>query len=82
MFKRSSPATFYSVTSCYSSDTISHRFHSIKNNDTLTLNLRPALGDIDFKVVDIEDKQPLPDSDLVLSVEQMVRRIHSKARQI
>ena len=62
IFKHGSPAFISAANNCYGSDTLIPAFHSLSSNDTLVLELHPLFISIDFKVVDKDDKQPLPGS--------------------
>ena len=62
IFKHFRKAEAFVLTDCFTSDTLRQSFHSIKNNDTLKLILHPTTVDLDFKVVDEEDQEPLPNS--------------------
>ncbi|MFZ4671392.1 MAG: hypothetical protein ACOYLT_05190 [Flavobacterium sp.] len=69
IFKYFSKAQIYSITNCYSSDTLSLNFHSIKSNDTIHLILKPTTLHIDFKVVDMDDNEPLPKATVIIQSE-------------
>lgn len=54
----------YSTEGCYASDTVQKKFHYIWSSDTIKLHLSPILVPLDFKVVDIEDNEPINKSHL------------------
>lgn len=62
IFRHHSTAIVQASNNCYSSDTLVTLFHSLSNNDTLTLKMTPLLHPIDFKVIDKDDGESLPGS--------------------
>ncbi len=62
IFKHFSETLIYANTGCYSSDTLKPYFHHIWGNDTIKLNISPIFIPFDFKVVDADDNEPLPDA--------------------
>ncbi|MCC5944178.1 MAG: Ig-like domain-containing protein [Bernardetiaceae bacterium] len=46
---------------CYGVDTLTREFHKIKDQEMLELSLIPRFIDLDFKVIDKEDSEPMPD---------------------
>lgn len=55
-------------TTCYGTDTAFLMFHDypFAAADTITLRLTPATTTLDFKVVDKEDKLPIPDAQVII----------------
>jgi hypothetical protein len=60
IFKHSSKALITSSGACFQGDTVILNFHSIINNDTILLKLKPSNITGDLKVVDADDMEPLP----------------------
>ncbi|MFM9947407.1 MAG: hypothetical protein ACKV1O_05670 [Saprospiraceae bacterium] len=62
IFKFYTPALVFTDNGCFGADTLSPLFHRIWNGDTLKLVVTPILIPLDFRVIDEEDKEPLPDA--------------------
>lgn len=62
IFKHFSETLIYANTGCYASDTLKPYFHHIWSDDTIKLSIAPIFMPFDFKVVDADDNEPLPDS--------------------
>lgn len=64
LFKRRYRPEIWVLTRCYSSDTLRPVFHKLGERDTITVELTPTLTTLDLKVVDEDDKEPLPDAEI------------------
>jgi len=62
LFKRKSQAIIYAFNNCYETDSVRQNYHDIKNNDTIIVQLSASKLYIDFKVVDKDDGEPLPNA--------------------
>jgi hypothetical protein len=69
IFKHNSKAIITALNGCYQGDTAQVNFHSINNNDTILLELIPTSIHGDFKVVDADDSEPLPEAIVELETE-------------
>ncbi|MBS1664770.1 MAG: hypothetical protein JST68_27235 [Bacteroidetes bacterium] len=70
IFGGGSNAIVYAASNkCYTSDTIITRFHGLRDGDTLTLPMHALFTELDFKVIDKDDLQPLPDASVRLITE-------------
>jgi|GEM_PF-1864330 len=66
IFKFNTPAITYATSTCFASDTLSSRYHFIWDQDTLNLKVYPIMAPMDFRVVDDEDGEPLPDAKVTI----------------
>ena len=66
IFHHAKRASVFGFNNCYASDTFNLNYHGIKNNSIITLPLKPAFITLDFKVVDADDKEPLPGARVTL----------------
>jgi len=69
IFQHNSVATVFATNNCYSSDTLALKFHQLSNNETVVLELKPAMMAMDFKVVDRDDKEPIPGASVGVTAE-------------
>jgi hypothetical protein len=69
LFKHNSKAIITAKSSCYLSDTLQENFHSLSNNDTLIVKLKPTTLSCDFKVVDKDDNEALPNAKVIIESE-------------
>jgi hypothetical protein len=60
VFKFLTSAFICSQNSCFASDTLTPLFHTIYDEDVITLNLTPITITYDFRILDKSDQQPLP----------------------
>jgi hypothetical protein len=66
IFKWGTDAMVYGESDCYASDTLLTRFHGLSDGGELVLPMNPSRVTLDFRVVDKEDGEPLPDSRVLL----------------
>jgi len=69
IFKHFSETLIYATSDCFASDTLQPYFHHLWSNDTIKLSLSPIFAPLDFKVIDAEDNEPLPDAKVEIIAE-------------
>jgi hypothetical protein len=73
IFKYNSSANTFASSNCFASDTLFRRYHSIWDQDTLELKVYPIMAPLDFRVVDAEDGEPLPDASVSIEASYLNR---------
>ena len=62
LFKNNAIASVHAMNNCYETDVESFRFHSLSNNETIVVQMKPTMLKMDFLVVDKGDNEPLPNA--------------------
>lgn len=69
LFKPFSEAKIYAQSQCYTSEVYTNYFHALSNESEIVLEMKPIIAQLDFRVIDREDNEPLPQANVLIIAE-------------